>query len=186
MANQKQIAEGLTQSDLAEAIRTATEQVFSTMLGLELTSGDVFVEKQDAVPASGVVSVIGLAGAWVGSGSLFCREQFACKLASVFLQEQYTAIGEDVLDSVAELTNMIVGNVKTRLGNRVGALGLSTPTVIYGRDFQTRSARNQEWTVVPFSLDGDRMFVQMCLIPNPGAGEKPTPAAYPIPHALNV
>ncbi len=169
MANQKQITEGLTQSDLAEAIRAATEQVFSTMLGLELTSGDVFVEQQDAVPASPLASVIGLAGAWVGSGSLFC-----------------TDIGEDVLGSMAELTNMIIGNMKTRLGNRVGALGLSTPTVTYGRDSQTRSARHQEWTVVPFSLDGDRMCVQMCLIPNPGAGEKPTRAAHPIPHALNV
>jgi chemotaxis protein CheX len=186
MPNEKQIIEGLTQSELAEAIRVSTDEVFSTMLGLQLTTGEVFVEKQEAVPASGVVSIIGLAGAWVGSGSLFCTAQFACKMASFFLQEKYEAVSEDVLDSVAELTNMIIGNVKTHLENRVGAMGLSTPTVIYGRNFQTRSARNQEWTVVPFSLDGDRMFVQMCIIPNPDAPEKPTRAAYPIPHVLSI
>ena len=50
-------------------------------------------------------------------------------------------------------------------------MGLSTPTVIYGRNFQTRSAGNQEWTVVPFLLEGERLCVQLCLAPNPDAEE---------------
>ena len=66
------------------------------------------------------------------------------------LMTEYPAISEDVLDAVAEITNMIIGNVKTALENRLGSMLFSTPTVIYGRNFQTRSARNQEWTVVPF------------------------------------
>ncbi len=172
MTNQGQIGEGLTQLELAEAIRASTAEVFSTMLGLELTVGEVFVEKEEAVPASGVVSIIGLAGAWVGSGSLSCSAQFACKMASHFLQEEYSAVTEDVLDTVAEVTNMVVGNVKTHLENRLGAMGLSTPTVIYGRNFQTRGARNQEWTVVPFSLDGERMCIQICMVPNPDGSER--------------
>jgi len=127
MTNQTQIGEGLTQLELAEAIRASTTEVFSTMLGLELAVGEVFVEKEEAVPASGVVSIIGLAGAWVGSGSLSCSAQFACKMASHFLQEEYSAVTEDVLDTVAEVTNMVVGNVKTHLENRLGAMGLSHP-----------------------------------------------------------
>jgi len=185
MADETQIIEGMTRAELAMAIRLSTEEVFSTMLGLNLTSGDVFVEKEEAVPTSGVVSIIGLAGAWVGSGSLTCTAPFACKLASAFLQEEYSAVTEDVLDTVAELTNMIIGNVKTHMENRVGAMGLSTPTVIYGRNFQTRSARNQEWTVVPFSLDGDRMCIQMCILPNPEA-DRSVRAGFPIPHVISV
>ena len=98
------------------------------------------MEKEEAVPSSGVVSLIGLAGAWVGSGSLACSASCAAKIASALLMTPYTAIDEDVLDAVAEVTNMIIGNVKTALESRLGAMGLSTPTVIYGRNFQTRSS----------------------------------------------
>ena len=150
----------MTQPELVHAIRTSTEEVFGTMLSLKVEAGEVFVEKEEATPASGVVSIVGLAGAWLGSGSLSCSAQCACKLASQFLSAEYAAVTEDVLDSVAEITNMIIGNVKTQLEERLGSMGLSTPTVIYGRNFQTRGARNQEWTVVPFKLDGDCFHVQ--------------------------
>lgn len=186
MANEIKNDAALTRLEVAEAIRSSTQEVFSTMLGLEVSAGEVFVEEEEAVPSSGVVSIIGLAGSWVGSGSLSCSAQLACRLASLFLQEEYAAVTEDVLDSVAELTNMVVGNVKTHLENRLGAMGLSTPTVIYGRNFQTRSARNQEWTVVPFHLDGERMCIQMCVMPNPDAAQTSLRAGFPIPHVLNV
>jgi chemotaxis protein CheX len=184
MTAEKDVA-AIAQSDLVEAIRAATHEVFSMMLNLELTAGEVFVEKEEAEPASGVVSLIGLAGPWVGSGSLSCTAAFACKIASHFLSTEYAAINEDVLDSVAEVTNMIIGNVKTSLEDRLGAMGLSTPTVIYGRNFQTRSSGNQEWTVVPFLLGEDRMCVQMCLTPNPDAAKKEPRGGYPIPHVLH-
>jgi len=186
MTNPIQISDALTQLELAEAIRVSTREVFSTMLGLDPAPGEVFVEKGEAAPASGVVSIIGLAGAWVGSGSLSCSADFACKMASHFLQEEYSAVTEDVLDTVAEVTNMVVGNVKTQLENRLGPMWLSTPTVIYGRNFQTRGARNQEWTVVPFSVDQGRMCIQLCITPNPDAVERSSRPGFPIPRVLSL
>jgi chemotaxis protein CheX len=174
----------ISQDELVRAIRTATEEVFTTMLNLELTVGDVFVEKEEAVPSSGVVSLIGLAGSWVGSGSLACSAGCAAKIAGALLMTPYDAVNEDVLDAVAEVTNMIVGNVKTALESRLGAMGLSTPTVIYGRNFQTRSSGNQEWTVVPFTLGEDRMCVQVCIAPNLDTGKKTTRSGFPVPHLL--
>jgi len=171
-------------AELVRAIHTATEEVFTTMLNLTVTAGEMFVEKEEAAPTSGVVSLIGLAGTWVGSGSLFCSAGFAIKIASALLMTEYEAMNEDVLDAVAEVTNMIIGNVKTALENRLGAMGLSTPTVIYGRNFQTRSSGTQEWTVVPFFLGEDRMCVQVCIAPNQDAGKKTTRTGFPIPHVL--
>jgi len=184
MTDETTQAAGITQAQLVEAIEVATNEVFSTMLNMELAAGAVFVEKEEATPASGVVSLIGLAGEWVGSGSLSCTAAFACTIASGLLQTEYPAINEDVLDAVAEVTNMIIGNVKTALENRLGGMGLSTPTVIYGRNFQTRGAKNQEWTVVPFTLDGERMCVQVCIAPNPDPphGRR---LSFPIPHVLS-
>jgi len=185
MPETTETAPPITQSELVEAVKECTESVFATMMNLELEPGEVFVEKEEATPASGVVSIIGLAGPWVGSGSLCCSASFACKMASAFLMAEYDGVTEDVLDSVAEITNMIVGNVKTKLEERLGPMGLSTPTVIYGRNFQTRSARNQEWTVVPFTLDGDRICVQICLVPNPDASQSGGRPGVAIPHVQN-
>jgi chemotaxis protein CheX len=121
----------------------------------------------------------------VGSGSLACSAGCAAKIASALLMAPYAAIDEDVLDAVAEVTNMIIGNVKTALESKLGAMGLSTPTVIYGRNFQTRSSGTQEWTVVPFALGEDRMCVQVCIAPNTET-KKTTRTGFPVPHLLRT
>jgi chemotaxis protein CheX len=186
MTTDTQTTQGLSRDELVEAIRAATGEVFTTMLNLSVTAGEVFVEKEEPVPSSGVVSLIGLAGSWVGSGSVACSANCAVKIASALLMTPYTAIDEDVLDAVAEVTNMIIGNVKTALESRLGAMGLSTPTVIYGRNFQTRSSGNQEWTVVPFMLGEDQMCVQVCIAPNIDTGKKTTRTGFPVPHLLRT
>jgi chemotaxis protein CheX len=186
METKTQAVQPISQDELVQAIRGATEEVFTTMLSLSAVPGDVFEEKEEPVPSSGVVSLIGLAGPWVGSGSLACSAACASKIASALLMAEYTAIDEDVLDAVAEVTNMIIGNVKTALESRLGAMGLSTPTVIYGRNFQTRSSGNQKWTVVPFTLGEDRMCVQVCLAPNDDSAKKTTRTGFPVPHLLHT
>jgi len=186
MTTNTEAAQTLSQDELVEAIRGATDEVFTIMLNLAVTAGVEFVEKEEAVPSSGVVSLIGLAGAWVGSGSLACSAGCAAKIASALLMTPYTAIDEDVLDAVAEVTNMIIGSVKTALESRLGAMGLSTPTVIYGRNFQTRSSGNQKWTVVPFALGEDQMCVQVCIAPNDDSGKKTTRTGFPVPHLLRT
>jgi chemotaxis protein CheX len=174
----------ISQDELVQAIRSATEEVFSTMLNLSATAGEVLVEKEETVPSSGVVSLIGLAGSWVGTGSLACSAGCAARIASALLGAPYSAIDEDVLDAVAEVTNMIIGNVKTALEGKLGAMGLSTPTVIYGSNFQTRSSGKQKWTVVPFGIGSDRLCVQVCIAPNEDAGKKTTRTGFQIPHLL--
>jgi chemotaxis protein CheX len=186
MTTEPEPVQAISQHELVEAIRSATGEVFTTMLDLSMTPGEVFVEKEEAVPSSGVVSLIGLAGSWVGTGSLACSADCAVKIASALLATPYTAIDEDVLDAVAEVTNMIIGNVKTVLEGHLGAMGLSTPTVIYGRNFQTRSSGTQEWTVVSFALGEDRLCVQVCIAPNVDAHKRTTRTGFPVPHLLRT
>lgn len=174
----------ITSQDIVAAIKTATLDVFTTMLNLEVEAGQMLTEKAvAAAPASGVVSLVGLAGSWSGTGSIACTGAFACKMASSFLLAEYDAMNDDVLDAVGEISNMIVGNVKTILEEKVGQMGLSTPTVIFGRNFQTRSSRNHEWIVVPFRVDGENMFVQLSLAPNRD-GDRST-LRFQIPQVLN-
>ena len=81
----------------------------------------------------------------------------AQRISGALLMQEYSAVDEDVLDAIGEVTNMVLGNVKTALEEELGPMGLSIPTVIYGRNFTTRSVGKSQWTVVPFDCDGHRV-----------------------------
>ena len=167
---------------IAQAIRVSTQEVFSTMLGLSIAPGPITVEQQPPSAQSGMVALVGVAGAWSGTGCVACSSHFACKMAGYFLSSEYDAVDDEVLDALGEIANMIVGNVKGELEADLGTMGLSTPTIIFGRNLQTRSARMRDWIVVPFDCGDERMFVQMCLTPEPA--RKPVRGGFT--HALQM
>jgi len=165
------------QEVLPQSMTQATRQVFSTMLGVEVEVLDTLVEKSLPESTDGLVSFIGLAGSWAGTGSLACSKALGCLICSKMLMTEATSIDEEVLDAVAEITNMVIGSVKTELESIVGPLGLSIPTVVFGRNFTTKSAGTADWIVVRFRCEDETLSVKMCLAPT----EKIT---HVIPHSL--
>jgi chemotaxis protein CheX len=151
---------------LLSQIRCATDDVFSTMLGMTATPGEAFSAGGAGESFDGVVALVGLTGTWVGSARIACSAQLACRLAGAMLATEYAAVNEDVLDTVSELTNMIIGNVKSALEDELGPLGLSIPTVIYGRNYRARSSGVSEWLVAPFECEGERLEIRFALMPN--------------------
>ncbi|HLK64416.1 MAG TPA: chemotaxis protein CheX [Bryobacteraceae bacterium] len=150
---------------MVDLIRQSSANVFSTMLGVELEPGAAVIENGTPEANDGVVSFIGLAGAWIGTGSVSCSPTLACRICSAMLMVESTGVDEDVLDAVAELTNMIVGSIKNDLETHLGPLGLSLPTVVFGRNFRTKSAGTTEWTVVRFPWEQETLVVKLCLSP---------------------
>src|SRR5260370_30477466 len=151
---------------IVESLIRSARDVFSTMLGTELANGEVTVEATTAESNDGVVSFIGIAGSWDGTGSLRCSPEMACRICEAMLMTEAAAVNEEVLDAVAEITNMIIGSVKTDLESELGPLGLSIPTVVFGRNFKTRSAGTNEWIYVRFLWDEDPLLIKMCLAPS--------------------
>jgi chemotaxis protein CheX len=173
------------QSRIVECICSATKDVFSTMLGLEIQSGEPRWESSQPSPVNGVVGLIGLAGSWTGAGCISFSSEFACTISAKLLMAEYHSVNEDVLDAVGEITNMIVGNFKLFAEDVLGPLGLSIPTVIFGHNFTARSMNTGEWIVVPFTCEAAQLEVRVCLAPTPstppahrhGAGMAPAVVA---------
>lgn len=151
---------------LVKFVHEATVEVFSMMLGLDVDEYNARLQADSTSINDGVVSLIGLAGPWVGTGSLLCSAHFACKAASALLGMEYTAVDHEVLDAFGEVTNMIIGNVKTRLEELAGPLGLSIPTVVYGHNFAARTMGSNRWSVVAFRCGEENFEVQICLAMN--------------------
>lgn len=156
----------MNQEILVNSARGAVEEVFGTMIGLPAAAGEVYTEDAAPAEAEGIVTLIGLAGPWIGAGSLTCSLDLACKLSSAMLMEEFSSINKEVLDAMAEITNMVFGNVKTVLEEHLGPMGLSIPTVVFGRNFGTNSPGQQAWSVIPYDVDSQKMDVKICLAPN--------------------
>ncbi len=160
--------ETLDKDKLIEAVCGATNEVFSTMMGLEIAAEAPYEESNSTGTVDGVVALIGLAGQWVGGGIIHCDAPLARKLYQHFLMTEAEPAGdgvnEEVLDAIAEIANMIIGNVKNQVESMVGTIGMGIPSVVYGRKFTTRNA-GSNWTVVPFACGQDHMWVKICLTP---------------------
>lgn len=155
----------LSREEIVRNMTAACQEVFATMLALEATPGEPYGQKNVLGSAAGVMSLIGLAGTWTGAGSIICTPECACRLASHLLMTDYKSVDHEVLDAMAELTNMIVGSFKTLVEPRTGPLGLSIPSVVYGRNFTFRNG-SDEWTVIPFSSEEEHMEIRVCLAPS--------------------
>ena len=161
----------LQHTNLVRHVTEAVTSVFETMLSVNVHAGKAYTNGCAAMNNNGVISFIGLAGPYAGTGSISCSAHIACRIASQFLMTEYHAVDDEVLDAVAEVTNMVIGHVKTEMEETLGAMGLSIPTVIYGRNFTSRTVGKQEWTIVPFEVEGETIEVQLCLAPSRDAVE---------------
>lgn len=170
----------LQPDQLAATVIAATVDVFSTMLGLPVESDPARQGDDEPKTFDGVVALVGIGGSYTGSGRIYCDPPFACQVAGALVGSEYNNVDEDVLDGIAEVANMIIGNVKTKIEETVGPLGLSVPTVIFGRNYRARSASVHDWVIVPFRCDGHAMEVRFCIMPSRPAAWQHAPKQEPV------
>ena len=151
---------------------TNTNNVFTTMLGLEVQAGPFDAESKLTEEDGKVVCLVSFTGKWNGSGSISCSGPLACAISGKLLMSEYEAVNDEVLDAMGEMANMIIGNFKDEAAATLGALSLGTPTVIYGNNFQTRNWNGQSWIAVPFCCEGERFEVKICLVPSQDRSSK--------------
>jgi chemotaxis protein CheX len=166
----------LTNDEIAGIIRAVTENVFSTMLGVQVQPGGMTVHTIMADQTEGVVAFVGFTGNWTGSGSIRCNGQSACIIGGKLLMTDFAEVNEEVLDALGEVANMIIGNFKDEAACKLGPLALSTPTVIHGNSFHTRNWNGQSWITVPFTCEGESFEIKICLVPGNAVREPLRPA----------
>ena len=140
---------------LTRLVQDATAKVFETMFSLAVTPTSVVSQGKESSTNEGLVALVGLAGAVSGSGCLRLSGKLACRIASIFLMSEYSEVDGDVMDAIAELSNMIMGNVKSSLEDDYGTMALSIPTVIFGEHFITRNLALAQTLTASFRCDGE-------------------------------
>jgi CheY-specific phosphatase CheX len=172
--------EPINRDEIVGAIRAAGVEVFATMLGVDLRFAEAYFDAGPSRPVDGVICLIGMAGEWTGTGTISCSAEFACQIASQMLMAEYPVVDAEVLDAVAEIANMVLGNVKTVLEGSLGAMAMSIPTAIFGKNFLAKSFGDETWTVVAFECGDQRFEVKMFLRPASAATPAQSRACTPV------
>ncbi len=157
----------MDQDLLERSVTEATTEVFSTMLGIDIRCmGAASPPRRSEF---GIISLVGITGKWAGSGVVCCSPALASVLCSRMLggeeEPGAPAINEEVLDVVAEITNMMIGNIKNGLECVTGPLAISVPTVIHGRNFEFRNSSGLRAAALAFSVEDKIFEVRISLAP---------------------
>jgi len=158
----------IDQDVLIGSVTEATSEVFSMMVDMEVKCEGVLAEHRPS--PSGLISLVGITGDWGGSGVFCCSPALAAMISGRMLGAEVDPsrpiIDEEVLDVVAEMTNMMIGNIKNGLEVITGPLAISIPTVIHGRNFEFRNVCGLRGTAVGFSVEGEHFEVRVSLAPS--------------------
>lgn len=145
----------LNNADIVQIVAT----IWQSLLGIEGVT-----ETDPPFAASGAGSMatcVQITGEWKGAVVLGCGETFAARAATaMFETPQQDRNRTDMQDAVAELTNMIGGNLKGLL-DLPHACQLSMPSVVAGADFTTRVPGSRVINRVALECGGDVIVVSV-------------------------
>ncbi len=149
--------------DYPAIVIKATTDLFSTMMMIELEVGEPIVDRTVMEEAVVITGMIGLAGEYKGNIAIHFSEKMALKSISAMLGMEFEELSDDIKDAIGEVANIVAGGAKTELSAVGVGFDLSLPTVIAGQSysvFHSDSAKKNTGTILPFSNDGARMFVE--------------------------
>ncbi len=103
-----------------------------------------------------VTGMIGVHGKVSGFITLNMSERFAIRAVGGLLQEEYAGLTSQVVDGVGEITNIIVGGIKSLLSNTAwGFSHITVPSVIVGKGYSIAYARGLNFLATTFENDDE-------------------------------
>ncbi len=146
--------------EYAQNIIESTQEIFSTMIMLEVSSGEPF-RREDELLQNSISGIIGLAGSKKGLLAIHLPETTALAVTSAFLGMDVTEVDEDVRDAIGELANMLGGSLKAVLDPGGSDIQLSMPSAVHGEEYSIDCLAHAQMVSVPFSFDDHQFSVEL-------------------------
>jgi flagellar motor switch protein FliN/FliY len=149
--------------DLQSHISASVVETFATMLTLEIQPVEV-----EPPPGSGVPRMVGtlnFAGNVSGIFNVQTTIDFGRLMASGLLGMEPEEVdpASDIRDLLAEITNIVGGNLKSALNDAGHACILSTPSITYGSDFSIKSLSMDRFARFAFQHADHALIVEVGL-----------------------
>jgi CheY-specific phosphatase CheX len=142
---------------ISDSIWKSASETFATMIFLPIEKSDDAADQGDA--ESSLICTITFTGPLQGVFAIRCSAVTAEKIARAMLMSEPDddLCEADVCDALGEVTNMVLGGIKTRIAETVGEIHISIPSVIKGLDIQPAMGRNTSEAHVCAKCDGESM-----------------------------
>jgi len=134
-----------------------TQNILSTMISM---SAIPFEETRPPVVGKRLTGCIQISGEWKGAVVIQASENFTRQAVCNMLQMKPNEVSDsDLEDVLAELTNMIGGNIKSHV---VSPSFLSLPSVTTGTDFSFHLKGSKVIAKTSLDCDGEQLDVLVC------------------------
>ncbi len=142
-----------------ELLQAVTNAVSGAMAMCEMSVHCVGVSRVPSRQTGIVTGMIGLHGKVSGFLTVNMAERLAVRAVEGLLQESYGVLTSQVVDGAGEITNIIVGGVKSALAKtKWGFSQITVPSMIVGNDFSIAYSRGLEFLNVAFEHDDPEAF----------------------------
>ena len=149
-----------TQQKTVDLLIDSTREVFEKMIMKTLIFGTP-IEGDALRPRSNVVATISFAGADSGIVAFYSTIDAACQIAGAMLGMDPSEVNDDMPDAIGEVTNMIAGNLRTRMTDAGTPCAISIPSVTVGSDFYTKYVSDVRRVLCPFKMEDQEIFVEL-------------------------
>ncbi|HXT70712.1 MAG TPA: chemotaxis protein CheX [Vicinamibacterales bacterium] len=149
-------------TQLVDTLTTSVEDVFTTMVFQPVQPGGV-VGEVPRLKQTNIVATVAFAGHRRGAVSFHSSADCAKDIAGSMLGITPAEINGELPDAIGEIANMIAGTFRTKLAAFEPACAISVPTVTMGSDFATRYVAEVSRTVIPFTMSGQTLWVELIL-----------------------
>ena len=143
--------------NLKSFFHTTMSQIFDTMLDLPV----VFPQKSATPFTEGIVAEVGIAGDAVGFVSIHLKTAMARSFTRAMLgyEAEEEPEEDEIEDVVSEMSNMLGGNLKSKLMDAGYPCKLSVPSVTNGSDFSIKTSGQDKNLLFPFSHNQQTGYV---------------------------
>jgi flagellar motor switch protein FliN len=155
--------------DVRATVSASVIETFSSMLSMEIQP----IEKEPP-PGQGIRRMVGtlnFAGKVTGIFNTQITFDFGRSMAAALLgmEPEEVESGTEIRDLVAEITNIVGGNLKSTLNDSGYPCVLSTPSITFGTDFSIKSLNMDRFDRLAFQKDDQVLIIEVGLKEQEGA-----------------
>ena len=137
---------------LSETLLEAVKEVFETMafMSVEKASDDCQPIEGDAI-----MGIITFQNGMKGCLTIYCGQPCARAIAMNMLgMSPGDEIGEDeIKDAIGEVTNMVMGSVKSRVQDELNNIQVSIPTIVKGQEIENHLTKKENSVVMKYYIE---------------------------------
>ena len=139
---------------LNEALLAGAKEIFETMIFINLEESS---EQEDTIEGDSLLGSItfkgGLDGCFAICGSVPSAKTIALNMLAMDPSEELSEA--EISDAIGEVTNMVMGGVKSRILDAVGNIEVSIPMVTSGQGLENSLGEGAIKALVKVKLDND-------------------------------